>query len=47
MDLVEIAHAFKRQHESQSLCINRGNEGKGRVGVLWSGFRGGSFLGLV
>ena len=26
------------------IYINRSNIGKGRVGVLWSGFRGGSFL---
>ena len=41
-----LAHALERQHESHNL-IDRSNKGKGRVGLLWSGFRGGLFLGLV
>ena len=47
--LVEIvgACALKTTLIPQSLCINRSNIGKGRVGVLWSMFRGAVFRRAV
>ena len=47
--LVEIVGvcALKTTLIPQSLCINRSNIGKGRVGVLWSMFRGAVFRGAV